>query len=269
MLGSEVSKVFADDEMFRITATHRDSWRAWSIYKGRPSNVELIDFDCDKDSLDKISDAPAQEYDYIINCIGVESAAPKNLIWVNSLFPHSLNYWAKGTNVIHISTDGVFSGKRGDYVEDDERDADDQYGKSKSAGEPRKGLVLRTSVIGEDKFSNKSLFSWVKSNKGKAIEGYTNHFWNGITARQYGKSCRKIILNGLYEEGAFHVFSPQKITKYELISLINHEFDLGIKISPKDGAEKVDRSLDTVKELNKELEIPPIQDQLKDLHYPK
>jgi dTDP-4-dehydrorhamnose reductase len=127
-------------------------------------------------------------------------------------------------------------------------------------------MVIRTSIIGEDKFSNKSLFSWVKSSKGKTIEGYTNHFWNGITAKQYGRLCKKIILNDLHTEGAFHVFSPEKITKFDLINLINKEFDFKIGVLPKEDDKKIDRSLSTIEGLNKILGIPPIQKQLMDLH---
>lgn len=273
MLGSEVAKVLANDNLFSITATHRDSpWGAWSIFKSRPNNINFINYDCTPGSLKNLHKKIGSKFDYIINCIGAISVNRGSLssTYVNGVFPHELSKWGKGygCKLIHISSDGVFSGQRtsGKYTEMDPCDDISLYGKSKSIGEPKRSMVLRTSVIAEDKFANNGLISWAKLNKNKKVDGYTNHLWNGMTGAEYGKACRKIILNNLYEEGVFHIFSPQIISKFDLIKFINNNFNLNINITPIESTTGVNRSLDTVKNLNRALEIPAIHDQIRELH---
>ena len=175
--------------------------------------------------------------------------------------------WAesRGAKLIHISSDGVFSGQRagGRYTELDQCDDITLYGKSKSLGEPKNAMVLRTSVISEDKFTNRGLISWVKSHRGGVVNGYINHLWNGMTGTQYGLACKKIILDGLYENEIFHTFSPEVISKFDLIKLINDKYNLNIDVRPTESGASINRSLDTLKKLNKALEIPTIQEQIR------
>ena len=129
--------------------------------------------------------------DYVINCIGViKPVMMKNLrdaIYINSVFPFDLAVYCEDINakLIHITTDCVYSGKRKAYIESDVHDALDEYGKSKSLGEPDNCMVLRTSIIGPETFHNRSLVSWFL--KQTECQGYVNHFWNGITTKEYGK----------------------------------------------------------------------------------
>ncbi|MAF37253.1 NAD-dependent dehydratase [archaeon] len=210
--------------------------------------------------------------DYVINCIGVIKPYFKEndphkykRIYVNSVLPHYLSGYAMscGVKMIHISTDCVFSGKRGSYTEDDLHDAEDEYGNSKSLGEPQNCMTLRTSIIGEELKEKVSLLEWVKSNKDKEIKGFTDHLWNGVTTHQYGEICKKIMSEDLYENGLFHVFSPRTVDKHELVSLINDNFDVGANVLQSQSGNPVNRALATNKLLNSKLNIPDIADQIK------
>lgn len=209
-------------------------------------------------SPDRIPDC-----DYLINCLGVIKPFidknPQHSIFINSYLPWYLAHL--GYKVIHITTDCVFSGKNGNYTEDSIHDCYDFYGKTKSLGEPNTCMVVRTSIIGEEIHNNASLIEWAKSQKGKTVNGFTNHLWNGVTTNQYARICQQIIEGNLYQKGLFHVFS-NKIDKYSLLGEINKRFNLGLTINKTEASEAIDRTLSTVKDLQSKIVIPTIQEQI-------
>ena len=176
--------------------------------------------------------------DVIINAAGVikqRSYDTFDMVMVNSVFPHILAKFKKrvGCNVVHITTDCVYNGSLGTYIESDEHDCTDEYGRSKSLGENPTITNIRTSIIGEEKSNKKSLLEWVVSNKDKTIDGYENHTWNGVTCLELSKLISEIIKNNLFWTGVKHAFSPDTVTKYELVSMINEIYDLNITINKK------------------------------------
>lgn len=221
-------------------------------------------FDPLVDSFNKIP-----QCDYIINCIGITKPFididPVASIKINSIFPRELaNYCdKKGYKLIHITSDGVFSGIGGNYNENAPHDCSDFYGKTKSLGEPGNCMVLRTSIIGEEIHKKASLIEWVKSQKGKEVNGFTNHLWNGITTKQYAKICDKIIINNWFEKDLFHIFS-NTVSKFELLNLINNRFNLNLVIKKSQLPPLINRTLTTCKGLNAKLDIPPISQQLQE-----
>lgn len=254
MLGNSVTRQLISNENFNVTTSFRkEQFR---------QNENSFYFDALTSRLQDLPDS-----DYIINCIGIikpyMNDNPLNAIKINSLFPRNLANWCKtnNTKLIHITTDCVFSGQTGRYDESSLHDCIDEYGKSKSLGEPTDCMTIRTSIIGEEIHSNSSLIEWVKSQKGKTIKGFTNHFWNGVTTSQYGKICSQIITKNLYQEGLFHVHSDD-LSKYELVSIINDVYDLGITIEPYSTSNSCDRTLRTNKELNSVLSIPTLKEQI-------
>jgi len=223
-------------------------------------------FDCASEGLDGLPEA-----DYIINCIGVIKPFmvenPIKAIEINSVFPWKLAEYCKqrNTKLIHITTDCVFSGAKGQYTEEDSHDSLDDYGKSKSLGEPTNCMVLRTSIIGEEIHKKASLIEWVKSQKGQSTNGFVNHHWNGITTRQYAQVCDQIILKELYKENKFHISSPSPITKHKLVSLLGERFDLNLTVNEHTTDISVDRTLMTVKSLCSHLDILEIEQQIKEI----
>jgi dTDP-4-dehydrorhamnose reductase len=262
LLGNAVGKYFLETN-YNVTLTYRKK--------------ELIYGDSSKWISFKVGDSLSfvKDFDYIINCIGVikpymaNDENPINSRLVNSIFPWELAFKCKefGCKLIHITTDCVFSGKDGEYNEESLHDALDAYGKTKSLGEPfTDAMVLRTSIIGEEIHSNSSLIEWAKSQKNKEVNGFTNHFWNGITTKQYAKCCDSIIKNNLYGIGLFHIFSKDVVTKAQMLKYFNDKYDLNLSINETDSlSENCDRSLSTLKALNGILDIPTVEDQIKDL----
>ena len=215
--------------------------------------------------------------DIIINCIGtikpmVDKHGTLNAIQVNSIFPHILANVCEGvgSKLIHITTDCVFSGNDGQYTEDSPHDCTDVYGKSKSLGEPSNCTVVRTSIIGEEFGTSRSLIEWVKSQDGKTVNGYLNHQWNGLTCLQVAKVFCNIIENNKYWMGVRHIYSPDSLNKYELVKSIASAHELNIEVLPVDGPSKCDRTLSTsYVGLNNSdtFNIPHIMSQLEEQFY--
>ena len=174
----------------------------------------------------------------IINACGIIKQRGYNsidMIKVNSLFPHLLSKIKDeiGCQVVHITTDCVFNGIIGSYSEGDIHDAHDDYGKSKSLGEPKNTTNIRTSIIGEEKLNKKSLLEWVKSKEQySVIEGYINHKWNGLTCLELSKVIDNIITENNFWVGTRHIHSPDTVTKYDLVYSINEIYKLNLKIRP-------------------------------------
>lgn len=218
-------------------------------------------------SFNAVTDDPAQlpHADYVINCIGMikqkADVPPELYEAVNSVFPRKLGQATRG-NVIHITTDCVYSGARGEYVESDVHDAEDDYGKSKSRGEDHTVLCLRTSIIGPELKTTYGLLEFVR-NAPPPLRGYTNHWWNGITTKQFAVVCQTIIEKDLWTPGLYHIYSPGDLSKYELVKTINEVYSLGKQVIPHQTAVSINRTLRTTREFCRMLNIPEIREQLR------
>jgi len=210
---------------------------------------------------------------YVINCIGLIPHANKNYtitdrmyIKINSIFPQVLSQICSQLNfkLIHPTTDCVFTGNKSNYNESDYHDETSIYGISKSLGEPNNCMVIRTSIIGEEIKNKRSLIEWVKSNKNGNINGYTNHYWNGITCLEFSKIIDNIIQKNIEWIGIRHIFSPNSLSKYQLLILINEIYDLNIKIEPyQDGDKNINKTLNTI--YDNPFIIKDLDDQIKDI----
>ena len=193
----------------------------------------------------------------IVNCIGIikqlESVTdPLEVLPINSILPHRLVRLASEINArtIHISTDCVFSGTRGMYKEGDASDVNDLYGMSKFIGELKNydnALTLRTSIIGHELDSKKSLVDWFLSRQGR-VQGFDKAIFTGLPATELSCLIMKCIvqfpsLNGLYHAAA------DSISKYALLSLINDLYGRKLHID-RCSSLVINRSLDATK-LNK------------------
>ena len=211
--------------------------------------------------------------DVVVNCMGmikprINERSAEEFITVNSLFPRELANLCEqyGAKLIHPTTDCVYTGSKGDYNENDPYDVSDVYGMSKALGEPSNCTVIRTSIIGEEVGQGRSLVEWIKGNKGGNTNGYLNHHWNGVTCLQFGKIVETMIEKDLFWDGIKHLHS-NKVDKYELSSMINKHFDLGITITPVEVSESVDRSMTTIHEENlKDFNIPSLDIQIKEMY---
>lgn len=209
--------------------------------------INRSEYDIEKDTFEKLEyilSSIIEEEDVIINCAGIIPQKTskddyKKYIKVNTLFPHKLydmlerynKYYNYNIKLIHITTDCVYDGSCGNYTENDIHTATDIYGISKSLGEPTKATIIRTSIIGEELYGKKSLIEWVKSNKDSEINGFTNHYWNGVTCLTLANFIKNVIENRLFWNGVKHIHSPDTVSKYELCCYINEIYDLNIKIN--------------------------------------
>jgi dTDP-4-dehydrorhamnose reductase len=191
--------------------------------------------------------------DVIVNAIGIvkqlkSAQDPYLSVGINAFLPHRL---AKvcgqiGIRLIHISTDCVFDGKKGQYVESDPSNAEDLYGKSKFLGETTEqetcAVTLRTSLIGHElQPPTHGLVEWALSQRGTAIKGFSDAHFTGFTSNELAFIIHLVISKHPKLCGLYHVAS-QKISKYDLLSLINHYYDLNLTIA-KEQSFYCDRSL--------------------------
>ncbi len=167
------------------------------------------------------------KYDSVINCIGLLNQFAENnkakAVYLNSYLPHQLAEITEGTNtqVIHMSTDCVYSGKRGQYTEEDFRDGESFYDRSKALGEldDDKNITLRNSIVGPD--INKDgigLLNWFLQQKGE-VTGYTGAIWTGQTTLQLAKTMEAAAQEKAH--GLYNTVPETSITKYELLELFN------------------------------------------------
>jgi dTDP-4-dehydrorhamnose reductase len=204
--------------------------------------LDVTDFDSLKHLIN------TQNPEIIINCIGLlnETAEnnPDQAILVNSYLPHYLEALTKDskTKIIHISTDCVFSGKEGSYLESSTKNGLGYYSQSKSLGEINnsKDLTFRTSIIGPELNENGiGLFHWIANQKNEVI-GFEKAYWTGVTTLELLYAVKQAISENL--TGLYHLVFDHKISKCQLLNIINDEFSLGLKITPSDKY-SVDKSL--------------------------
>ena len=211
------------------------------------------------------------EGDIVINCAGVIPQSSKQrdvntrlYFVVNSMFPVILSIICSKYNakMIHVTTDCVYSGQDGKYNENSIPDETNDYGLSKSLGDLSNCTIIRTSIIGEEINNKRSLLEWVKSNKGKEINGFTHHHWNGVTCLQLAKVIEEIIEKDIYWNGVRHVFSPRSVSKYELLCMINTIYSLNITINKLE-TEKIDKTLSSIHD--KLFDIPDLLEQMNQM----
>jgi len=174
----------------------------------------------------------------IINCIGVvkQRSQAKELIpsiALNALLPHTLASECAGWGgrLIHFSTDCVFNGKKGGYKEDDISDAEDIYGKTKYLGEvaTQNALTLRTSIIGRELKSFKSLLEWFLSQNNSTVKGFNRAIYSGVTTNYLAEVVSNLVENHPNLCGLYQVAS-KTISKYDLLCELRDAYNLNIEI---------------------------------------
>jgi len=263
MLGSAVYQVFKQ-ERFNVLCINRN------IIDAQTAGVNDI----------KIA---VENSDYIINCIGIikpyihddNPAEVERAINVNALFPHTLSQC--GIKVIQIATDCVFDGVIGNYLETDKHNALDVYGKTKSLGEvsSENFMNLRCSIIGPEKKNRKSLLEWfINQPQNAVVNGFNNHYWNGVSTFAFAKICRGIIANDFWFHGLQHVIPSNSISKAAMLKNFAEVFSRNdITINEINADEGINRTLSTINtERNKQLwelgdysQIPSVEKQIAEI----
>ena len=246
----------------RLWLNLRQAYETWVTVRGDASQFpDLAEFPknyirthVDAFIFEQVTDAIVSvKPDLAINCIGLIKQVPLvndplSSIPLNALFPHQLALICRkvGIRMIHISTDCVFSGKKGHYVESDPSDAEDIYGRTKFLGEVAypHTITLRTSIIGRELKTRFGLIEWFLAQK-EPIRGYKKAIYTGFTADEFSG----IILNNIIPHpelsGVYHV-SSDPISKYDLLMLAKDSFGRDLTILPDEDFVS-DRSLDSTR----------------------
>lgn len=206
----------------------------------------------DADNFDTVVRALASIQPHVvINCVGLIkqlplASDPLSAITVNSQLPHriSLVCKASGARMIHISTDCVFNGQKGNYSESDPADAVDLYGRSKYLGEVQYPhcVTLRTSIIGHELKGKLGLIEWFMAEKAP-VRGYKKAIFSGFTTVEMAHVIGEYVLPNEKLTGVYHV-SSDPISKYDLLKLVAERYSKDIRIDPSEDF-KQDRSLDS------------------------
>ncbi|CAN2173525.1 RfbD dTDP-4-dehydrorhamnose reductase [Candidatus Nanopelagicaceae bacterium] len=247
MLGREVTRVLQSHQFDVVPTIRGGNVSGSQVRLDFNSNVEEL-----RNFFLKIG-----RVDYVINCIGMikqkfnSESEIRDSITVNSMLPAFLNVCSTEFDfrVIQIATDCVFSGREGRYVESSTHDVSDLYGVTKSLGEitSERFLNLRCSIIGEETGTHFSLYSWLLSQPfNSVVNGYTDHYWNGLTTESFSRIVSGILTTESFEPGTKHVVPVDTLTKHNLLGIIaklNNRSDIIIR--EYESGTKVDRSLST------------------------
>jgi len=247
MLGNAVVRVLSENPRFEVRGTVRAE-RSKRFFDEAIAERFIVGVDVEnQDSLTQaFIDAKPE---IVVNCIGLvkQLAAaddPLQAIPINTLLPHRLAKLCAlaGARLVHISTDCVFSGAQGSYLECDPSDAEDLYGKSKYLGEVSypNAITLRTSIIGHELQNAHSLIDWFLAQEDKC-SGYTRAIFSGVPTVVLAQIIRDVVIPRPELHGLYHV-AARPISKYDLLKLVADIYGKQIDIVP-DGKLQIDRSL--------------------------
>lgn len=262
MLGNAMLRFFSKEKKFNIFGTTRQHDVSRFFPNEEYSNIITGVNVEDPDSLIKIF--ANVKPDVVINCIGLvkqlsEVNDPLQCLPINAILPHRLALLAKasGARLIQISTDCVFSGSKGNYLETDFPDADDLYGRSKLLGEVDypNAITLRTSIIGHELSGNRSLINWFLSQETR-VGGYKRAIYSGLPTVELANVIMNYVIPNPQMHGLYHVASDP-INKYELLKLVSDVYKKKIEIIPVDDF-FIDRSLNAQR-FNKQTNYTPPQ----------
>ncbi|KMN81742.1 dTDP-4-dehydrorhamnose reductase [Chromobacterium sp. LK11] len=251
MLGNAVYRLLSQSGVYEVFGTVR-SMGAISAFSDElklnvTQGVDVENFD------HLLSVLSSHKPDVVINCIGLvkqlaASNNPLDALPINAIFPHRLANIcsAVGARLIHLSTDCVFSGKKGDYVEADFPDAYDLYGRSKLIGEVdyQNAITLRTSIIGHELNGSRSLIDWFLSQEG-SILGYKNAIFSGLPTVEIARIIRDFVIPNRELRGVYHV-SAEPINKFDLLTLVAKIYGKEIEIK-EDISLSINRSLNSIR----------------------
>lgn len=252
MLGNAVFRYLSGDPELQVWGTIQNAagkrYFAEAVQPYLIANVNVLDFDTLVGVFEKIRP------DAVVNCIGLikqlaDANDPLSALPINAMLPHRLAKLCaiSRARLIHVSTDCVFSGRAGMYVETDPSDAGDLYGKSKFIGElydSPHAITLRTSIIGHELSSRVGLIDWFLAQEG-SVKGYAKAVFSGLPTVELARIIRTFVLTNPDLSGLYHV-SAAPIDKYSLLRLVAEVYQKTVAIVP-DEAVRIDRSLDSTR----------------------
>lgn len=249
MLGNAALRLFAGDENFDAFGTVRSPHSVTLFpYELRAKLIHGLDVE-NLDGMLRLFDLLKPEV--VINCIGLvkqlsEADDPLAAIPINSVLPHRLARVCAvaGARLVHMSTDCVFSGTKGGYIESDFADAMDLYGRSKFLGEVDypNAITLRTSIIGHELSGHRSLIGWFLAQEGR-VKGFKRAVFSGLPTIELARVISDYVIPNEGLRGLYHV-SAEPINKFDLLTLVAKAYGKQINIEADEDF-VIDRSLDS------------------------
>jgi dTDP-4-dehydrorhamnose reductase len=278
MLGSMLADVFSQKSSGKLFFTSR---------RDEPINeylhAEIINFDAISTELSSL--VSTVKPDFVINCIGaikplIEESDAKSIInaqTLNTFLPLNIVKSANEFNFkyLQIGTDCIFNGEKGMYNEESITNATDVYGKTKIAGEImiKNKTVIRSSIIGPEYGTGRSLLNWFYHEQSETVSGFNNHLWNGVTTLNFANVINGIIENN-YDAGLIqHLIPSDVVTKYELLHLFAKYFKKEIGINKSEADTVINRTLSTLNPQQNEIlwnlggypKIPSVEENIEEL----
>lgn len=252
MFGSALHRIFASDPQHEVWGTLRSAGtRKYFPATDHDRLIDSVDV-TDQDALAAVLNRVRP--DVVINAVGVikqlaTADDPLVVMPINAMLPHRLAALCAlgGARMIQISTDCVFSGRAGNYLESDLSDAEDLYGKSKYIGEVHDQphvITLRTSGIGRELNSRNGLLEWFLSQPGE-VKGFSKAIYSGLPWVELSRVIKDFVLPRPEMSGLYHV-SSKPISKLDLLRLVATIYGKKIEIVPDD-ALRIDRSLNSAR----------------------
>lgn len=249
MLGSTLFRAFSRDPHFETFGSIREaSAKRHFVPELHDALIPNVHLDGESGLLSAFAVAKP---DVVINCIGIIKQLPNandhlESLAINATLPHRLVKYcdATGARLVHFSTDCVFSGKQGNYREEDFPDAYDLYGRTKLLGEVayENSVTLRTSIIGHELNRSKSLIDWFLSQSGE-VKGFTKAVFSGLPTIEVARVVKDYVIPNVNLSGLFHL-SVDPINKYDLLNLVASTYGKSTNIIPDDKL-VIDRSLNS------------------------
>ncbi len=136
-----------------------------------------------------------------------------------------------GIRFLHISTDAVFDGQKGGYVESDPTNPLSIYACTKMAGERavldanQNAIIARVVFFGWSLSGSRSLseFFYNHLKVEEPVKGFTDTFFSPLYVEDLASILVEMVETDL--TGLFHVVSPEKLSKY----------DFGLRIATRFG----------------------------------
>jgi len=232
-------------------------------------DLGLFDFSTAIAGIDaRVTDRLAEVFaavrpDAVVNCVGIVKQRPSAndaiaSLEINALLPHRLAVLCRmaGARLVHISTDCIFSGRKGAYLETDPSDAEDIYGRTKYLGEVAGDhcLTLRTSIVGYELTRKTGLLEWFLAQHG-SVPGFSQAIFSGLTTNELSRVVERMLVDHQNARGVFHV-SSSPIDKYSLLMLFRKYLSPDVEVV-SDARLVIDRSLDSTRFRNEFGYQPP------------
>jgi len=166
--------------------------------------------------------------DWVINCAALAlvdacEADPDLANRLNVELPEklALNVARSGARVVHLSTDAVFDGQKGDYSEKDIPNPLSTYARTKLAGEQAvatanpEAIIARVNFFGWSLSGKRSLAEWFFYNlqAGQPMKGFTDVFFCPLLVNDLAQILLHMLEGGL--KGLYHVVSRNCLSKYD------------------------------------------------------